>query len=59
MADSHSVAQTVHAVGGMLDQKAARLVTLARDEHMFTVEYLPASGQKILDEHGVPMLYDL
>jgi CRISPR/Cas system type I-B associated protein Csh2 (Cas7 group RAMP superfamily) len=46
MADSHSVAQTVHAVGGMLDQKAARLVTLARDDHMFTVEYLSASGKK-------------
>ena len=49
----------LHAVGGMLDQKAARLVTLAREEHVFTVEYLSASGQKMLDEYGIPMLYDL
>jgi len=58
MADAHTIAQTVHAVGGMLDQKASRLVTLAGDEQML-LEYLSASGQKILDEYGVPMLYDL
>jgi hypothetical protein len=44
------------SVGGMLDQKARRLVTLAGDEQMFTVEYLSASGQKIVGEYSVPML---
>ena len=57
--DSHSISQLLRAVGGMLDQKAGRLVTLARDDQTVSVEYLLPSGQKIVDEYSPSMLYDL
>jgi hypothetical protein len=58
LADSHSTSQVLRVVGGIIDQKRARLISLTRDEQSVTVEFEAASGQKVTESYAPAVLYD-
>jgi hypothetical protein len=57
-ANAHSVSQVVRAVGALVDQKQARLLSVRKDEQTIEIEYeLPLKG-RITEEFTVATLYE-
>lgn len=57
--DIHSISQVLRVVGALVDHKNGKLLTVTKDDEKVTFEYELVSGKKILEELGVPALYDL
>jgi len=57
--DIHSVSQMLRVVGALVDHKNGRLLQLTKEDQTMTFEYELLSGKKVVEELGVPALYDL
>lgn len=57
--DIHSISQVLRVVGALVDHKNGKLLTVTKDDEKVTFEYELVSGKKVLEELGVPALYDL
>ena len=57
--DIHSVSQMLRVVGALVDHKNGRLLQLTKEDQKLTFEYELVSGKKVVEELGVPALYDL
>ena len=56
--NAHSVSQVVRAVGALVDQKQARLLSLHKDEQKIEIEYESALKGRITEEFTAATLYE-
>jgi hypothetical protein len=56
--ESHSLPQVLRVVGGIIDQKRGRLISVSKDDQVVTLEYSSSSGQNASEEYTLPVLYD-
>lgn len=56
--EAHALSQILRAVGGVVDQKQGRLISVAKEGPEITVEYESALNQKIVEKFTAATLYD-
>lgn len=56
--ESHSLPQILRVVGGIVDQKRGRLISISKDDQVVILDYCSSSGQKTCEEYTLPTLYD-
>jgi hypothetical protein len=56
--EAHALSQLLRAVGGLVDQKQGRLISVSKEGQEFTVEYESTLKQKIVDKFTGASLYD-
>jgi hypothetical protein len=56
--NAHSVSQIVRAVGAVVDQKQARLISVRKDEHKIEIEYESPLKGRITEEFTAATLYE-
>ena len=56
--NAHSVSQVVRAVGALVDQKQARLLSLRKDDQKIEIEYESALKGRITEEFTPATLYE-
>ena len=56
--DAHSASQIVRAVGALVDQKQARLMSVRKDEEKVEIEYESPSKGKVTEDFTVATLYE-
>ena len=56
--DAHSASQIVRAVGALVDQKQARLMSVRKDEEKIEIEYESPLKGKVTDDFTVATLYE-
>ena len=55
--EAHALSQILRAVGGIVDQKQGRLISIAKDGPDITVEYESTLKQKIVEKFTSASLY--
>jgi len=56
--EAHAVSQLLRAVGGVIDQKQGRLISVTKEGQEFTVEFESTSRQNIVEKFTSATLYD-
>jgi hypothetical protein len=56
--DAHSVSQIVRAVGALVDQKEARLMSVRKEEEKIEIEYESPLKGKVTEDFTVATLYE-
>jgi hypothetical protein len=56
--DAHSVSQIVRAVGALVDQKQARLLSVRKDEEKIEIEYESPQKGTVTEDFTVATLYE-
>ena len=56
--EAHALSQLLRAVGGIVDQKQGRLISITREGQDITVEYESTLNQKIVEKFTSATLYD-
>ena len=56
--EAHALSQLLRAVGGVVDQKQGRLLSVTKEGADFTVEFESALKQKIVEKFTSASLYD-
>ena len=56
--DAHSVSQIVRAVGALVDQKQARLLSVRKDEEKIEIEYESSLKGTVTEDFTVATLYE-
>ena len=56
--DSHSTSQILRVIGGMIDQKRGRLLSVTKEAQLVTVEFTSSDGRKTAEEYTLAALYD-
>ena len=56
--DAHSASQIVRAVGALVDQKEARLMSVRKDEDKIQIEYESPLKGRVTEEFTVATLYE-
>lgn len=56
--EAHALSQILRAVGGVVDQKQGRLISVTKEGQEITVEYESALKQKIVEKFTSATLYD-
>lgn len=56
--EAHALSQILRAVGGVVDQKQGRLISVTKEGPEITVEYETALKQKIVEKFTAATLYD-
>jgi hypothetical protein len=56
--EAHALSQILRAVGGVVDQKQGRLISVTKEGQDITVEYDSTLKQKIVDKFTSATLYD-
>lgn len=56
--EAHTLSQLLRAVGGLVDQKQGRLVSVSKEGQEFTVEFESTLKQKIVEKFTSASLYD-
>ena len=56
--EAHALSQILRAVGGVVDQKQGRLISVTKEGQTITVEYESTLKQKIVEQFTSATLYD-
>jgi hypothetical protein len=56
--EAHALSQLLRAVGGVVDQKQGRLISVTKENQDFTVEFESTFKQKVVDKFTSASLYD-
>jgi len=56
--EAHALSQLLRAVGGIVDQKQGRLISITKDRQEITVEYESTLKQKVVENFTTATLYD-
>ena len=56
--DAHSASQIVRAVGALVDQKQARLMSVGKDEEKIQIEYESPLKGRVTEDFTVATLYE-
>ena len=56
--EAHALSQLLRAVGGVVDQKQGRLISVTKDGQDFAIEYQSTLNQNVVDKFTAASLYD-
>jgi len=56
--EAHALSQLLRAVGGIVDQKQGRLISITKERQEITIEYESTLKQKIVEKFTSATLYD-
>ena len=55
---AHAISQLLRVIGGVVDQRLGRLLSVTSDGQHVTLGYLSSGGQTVTNDYTIPTLYD-
>jgi hypothetical protein len=56
--DAHAISQVLRVMGGIVDQRLGRLLSISKEGQFVSLNYLSSSGQTVSDDYSMATLYD-